>query len=258
MIFCIFYLLGTILGSFICCQVKRAFLKTRPSRSFCFSCQKPLKWFDNIPVFSWILLRGKCRYCQAKIGRIELFSELGLGVIFAFLSQKFLSFPSLLVILLIATCFFWYLFLYDLQYQKLSLLPMFILIFLAILFRFSMFYFDYPSLSYLKSTPLTFLGSIAILPALYFLLYFFSKEKWVGGGDWILCLSIIIFLGRAELALSVLFLSNLLATIFSLPLLTARKNQSSASIQIPFGPYLISAFLIVLYFSNILIRLYLF
>jgi leader peptidase (prepilin peptidase)/N-methyltransferase len=36
-------------------------------RSHCPHCKTPLRWYDNIPLFSWLLLRGRCRYCQAPI-----------------------------------------------------------------------------------------------------------------------------------------------------------------------------------------------
>ena len=61
-------------------------------------------------------------------------------------------------------------------------------------------------------------GSVAILSGVYYLLYFFSKEKLVGGGDWILCLAIGLVLGDWRLALIELFLANFIGAIVMLPL----------------------------------------
>ncbi len=48
----------------------------RPRRSFCFSCGVGLPWYDNLPVLSWLLLRGRCRRCGASIGVRTLLVEI--------------------------------------------------------------------------------------------------------------------------------------------------------------------------------------
>ncbi len=47
----------------------------RPARSCCLACGTPIAWRDNIPIISYLLLRGSCRYCQAPIGRRTLWVE---------------------------------------------------------------------------------------------------------------------------------------------------------------------------------------
>ena len=62
-------LLGLILGSFlnVCIyRMPRDLSVVRP-RSFCPSCERTIAWFDNIPVLSYLLLRGRCRHCSAQI-----------------------------------------------------------------------------------------------------------------------------------------------------------------------------------------------
>ena len=90
-----------------------------------------------------------------------------------------------------------------------------------------------------------------LLSGLYYLLYFFSKEKLVGGGDWLLCISIGLFLGRWEFAIIELFLSNLTATIFSAP--QALKKEKK---QIPFGPFLILSLLAILLASDYILKFF--
>jgi leader peptidase (prepilin peptidase)/N-methyltransferase len=54
----------------------------RPSRSFCPACEKTIAWYDNIPLLSYLLLRGRCRHCQARISARYLVVELLTGVTF--------------------------------------------------------------------------------------------------------------------------------------------------------------------------------
>lgn len=56
---------------------------TRPVRSFCTACRKQLGWIDNLPLLSWMLLRGRCRYCSENISIRYPVVELLVGVLFA-------------------------------------------------------------------------------------------------------------------------------------------------------------------------------
>ena len=85
------FVVGAALGSFACCQVWRLRLRDRSKWSHCLSCGARLSWYDNIPIVSWLALRGSCRRCRAKIGCWELVSELVMGVVFAILMWWFLE-----------------------------------------------------------------------------------------------------------------------------------------------------------------------
>ena len=65
-----------------------------PSRSFCFSCEHPLSWFENIPIVSYLLLQGKCAHCQALIPQRILWVELSHALVYllswSFISNRFL------------------------------------------------------------------------------------------------------------------------------------------------------------------------
>ncbi len=54
----------------------------RPLRSLCFSCHEPIPWFENLPVFSYLALRGRCRRCGAPIGLRTLLMELATPLAF--------------------------------------------------------------------------------------------------------------------------------------------------------------------------------
>ncbi len=64
-----YFILGSCIGSFINVVINR--LPNNESiispRSKCFNCGYQIRWFDNIPIFSWILLLGKCRNCKKNI-----------------------------------------------------------------------------------------------------------------------------------------------------------------------------------------------
>lgn len=78
----IIFLMGACIGSFLNVIIFRmpkneSIIKVP---SHCQNCKKPLKWYDNIPIFAWLLLRGKCRFCGSKIATqyviIEFFTAL--------------------------------------------------------------------------------------------------------------------------------------------------------------------------------------
>ena len=96
-----------------------------------------------------------------------------------------------------------------------------------------------------------FLGTMLVLPGIYFVLYKFSKETLVGGGDFILLISVALLLGRWELGVIELGLSNLLAAIFNYRMLKNPKNRQ------PFGfaPYIILACMITLLFQSEILRI---
>ena len=96
-----------------------------------------------------------------------------------------------------------------------------------------------------------FLGAVLVLPGIYFVLYKFSRETLVGGGDFILLISVALLLGRWELGVIELGLSNLLAAIFNYRMLKNPKNRQ------PFGfaPYIILACMITLLFQTEILRL---
>src|ERR1700689_760906 len=80
------FALGACVGSFLNVVVHRLprgiSLVTPPSR--CPKCETRLAWYDNIPVFGWIFLRGKCRYCRQPISpRYPIFEAIT-GLLFVF------------------------------------------------------------------------------------------------------------------------------------------------------------------------------
>ncbi len=95
----VFALLGMAVGSFLNVLIDRLPAHQSPvfPASHCPSCQRRLQAKDLIPVFSYIWLRGRCRYCQAPIPRRLLWVEVGTGALFAYLYWHYGLSPELAV-----------------------------------------------------------------------------------------------------------------------------------------------------------------
>jgi len=126
------FILGSVLGSFVKALADRSL--TRKSfwgRSYCLMCKKKLQWYDLIPIFSYLFLKGKCRYCKKNIGTEYLVVEVVLGFLIAFLFwQTFLGFQFSLTELSVSyeERFRFSIFLWNLFYKT------FFIVVLAILF----------------------------------------------------------------------------------------------------------------------------
>ncbi|MBM4186296.1 MAG: prepilin peptidase [Gemmatimonadetes bacterium] len=81
---------GAVIGSFLNVCIVRwpAEQSVVSPRSRCPSCGYQLAWFDIIPILSWLVLRGRCRGCQAAIGRLYPLVELATAAIFAFMAWR--------------------------------------------------------------------------------------------------------------------------------------------------------------------------
>ena len=75
---CLAALSGLLIGSFlnVCIYRWPRDLSVVRPRSFCPKCEQPIGWFDNVPVLSYLLLRGRCRKCGAQIPARYLVVEL--------------------------------------------------------------------------------------------------------------------------------------------------------------------------------------
>ena len=84
------FIFGTLIGSFLNVVIYR--IPKGESIAFpaskCQSCQTPLKWYHNIPIFSWLFLRGKCGFCQERISAQYPIIEFITGIIFVILYIK--------------------------------------------------------------------------------------------------------------------------------------------------------------------------
>jgi leader peptidase (prepilin peptidase) / N-methyltransferase len=89
-----FFLFGLVFGSFlnVCIYRMPREMSVVSPRSACPACEAPIAGYDNIPVLSWLILRGKCRKCKAPISARYAGVELLTGLLFAF---SYLSAPAM-------------------------------------------------------------------------------------------------------------------------------------------------------------------
>ncbi len=245
------FILGLFIGSFLNCIIYRlkrgeSFLK---GRSFCPYCKHTLSWKDLIPLFSFIILKGHCRYCKKKISLqyplVELFTA------FLFTSSLFLPFPSILVtgamaivtriFLLIIFSFLILIFVFDLKYYSIPDKIIYPAILISFLYLLYFSFFVLHSFSYFLYS----LFSTFCFAFFFFSLWFFSKGKAMGFGDWEVVVFLGFFLGFPKILICVFFAFFLGAIVGAILVLLKKKTLKS---EIPFAPFLVISALISLFF----------
>lgn len=241
-----FFLLGSAVGSFLNVIIYR--LPRRESIVFppshCPSCGHKLSSKDLIPILSYVLLKGRCRYCGSKISPryllVELISGFYFALIFYFFDFSFTTFKFLVFFSLLLPVFF-----IDLEHM---IIPDVISIPGTITgLILSLFNGD------LKQSILgsVFYGGILLL--IYLLALMILKEEGMGQGDIKLGFMLGSFLGF-KLSVLALFLSYFIGGLFSLVLIGIKR--SSLKYAIPFGPFLILGSFISLFWGDLILRLY--
>jgi len=243
------FLLSCCIGSFlnVCIYRLPLSLSIVSPRSFCPHCQAAIRAYDNIPLLSYLLLRGKCRNCGAKIpwryplvealtGGVGLALFLKFGFTFAFFSSFGLS-AALIVIAFI-----------DLDHRiipDLVSLPGIFIGFLLALFG--------PSLT-VKDSLIGLLaggGSLYVVALVYEAL---TKREGMGGGDVKLLAMIGAWLGWKAI-LFTLFFASLSGTLIGGGVMLIHKQGRHYAI--PFGPFLAFSALAYVFFGPELIDWYL-
>lgn len=209
-------------------------------RSQCLSCGYTLKWYDLIPIVSWLSLKGRCRSCRKRIGWFEPAMEIGVALFFVL---SYALWPGGIhngleiahfILWLVAGVVMAVSFAYDVKW---SLLPDVATIVLAAI-GLAIVGVSAAEAQDLTGTVLTAIASVGILGGLYGGLYAVSRGRWVGFGDVKLGVALGLLLVDWQLALVALFMANFIGTLIVLPLLASRKVERNA--HIPFGPLLIA------------------
>jgi len=216
--------------------------------SHCPHCQKPIKFYDNVPLVSYILLNGRCRYCKESISiqyplvegitalvSLILFMKFGPTLSYLF----YFSFVAALIVISVI----------DLYHQiipdviSLPGIGVGLLASLAI-----------PQISFIDSLIGALLGGgcLFIVATLYQWLF---KREGMGGGDVKLLAMIGAFLGWKAVILTIL-LGSLLGSISGIIVMVSRGKDFKYAI--PFGPFLSLGAVIALFYGQDLIRWYLY
>lgn len=261
MIWVILVVFGLCAGSFVSALVwrvrqqetgsRKQELSILKGRSICPHCTHVLAWYDLIPLFSWLSLRGRCRYCGQAVSWQYPLTELAAVAI---LTVSYGYWPGgvfgvgdwvLLITWMITSVGLLALLIYDLKWM---LLPNRIL---------------YPALTVAACGRLVYILSfepdkthallewalsVLIASGLFLLVYTASSGKWIGFGDVRLGLILGTVLADPLKCLLMIFVASAIGTIIVLPaLLSGRRKLTS---RLPFGPFLIIATLLVLVFGQ--------
>jgi leader peptidase (prepilin peptidase)/N-methyltransferase len=242
----VFGAFGLIVGSFLNVFVLRRGT-TLSGRSHCMNCSKQIEWYDNLPVASWLVLRGRCRHCGSRISAQYPLVEGGTALLFALIGAAPLTLPQQLVACAVVFLFL-ALALYDLRHTILPdewVYPAALLCLLSNLMSGA----ASGSLAYVLLS-----GPAIAFPL--FALWLLSKGRWMGLGDAKLALATGWLLGSywGFFALTFSFiLGALISLLILLPLPLyrrlfrkwgirgsgARKSFTMKS-EVPFGPFLIA------------------
>jgi prepilin signal peptidase PulO-like enzyme (type II secretory pathway) len=250
-------IIGAIIGSFTNCFVWRLHEnESLLGRSYCPVCRQKISWYDNIPILSFIILRGKCRNCGGKISWQYPLVEIFMSLLFA--AEAFLIFSSknyggyfflnqASALRLTRDWFFTFIllivFVYDLRWYLIPdkvVLPAIVIIFSANLF-------------------LGFSWWMLLLCGLagagfFFLQFAVSGGRWMGGGDIRLGLLLGVFFGGFDFLFLSIFLSYLIGSVVSLFLVAIKQKKWNS--QIPLGVFLVPGAILTLFFGNKIISWY--
>ncbi len=232
----LFILFGLLFGSFLNVLILRIPKEESvvfPS-SYCPNCKNRLKFYHNIPLLSWIFLRGKCAFCSQKISIQYPLVELFTTLIFLIIFIKNSNITEALIISLVFALLF-ALSIIDFRYKavpdSLNLTTLSLAIFSssAIIDNFT--------------NALLFAGGFSLLR--FYVSYIVKKEA-LGEADIMIAATIGALVG-IKLGLFVIFLSAIIA----LPVFIILKDKN---LEIPFIPFLALALFIVYIFDNFFLK----
>jgi leader peptidase (prepilin peptidase)/N-methyltransferase len=243
----IFAILGLAVGSFLNVCIDR--LPSNKSIVFppshCEGCQHVLSAKDLIPVFSYLRLRGRCRYCQASVPRRLFWVELATAVIFALLYWHYGLSPELGVMIFYA-CLFIIIFVIDLE-QGLILNKV---IYPTMVVAFLLALYPWPWLSDSMVMRVAYAALGGGIGFVIFLLIAIVSRGGMGWGDVKLAALIGLATGFPLVFLAVI-MGAILGGIVAVALMIAKKRKRREAI--PFGPFLALAAMVTLVWgSNIL------
>lgn len=261
--FSLVFILGTVIGSFLNVVIWRLPRDQKlTGRSKCPNCHHQLIWLDLIPVLSFLFFGAKCRYCSKNISWRYPLIEILVGILFI-LAVVLVGSIDILNIgnSWIKIVEYWFIFstlivvfITDLEHYLILdkiIYPATIVVLVLNFLGYVVFKID-PTSNYFLVLGNSIVGMIAgFLP--FYLLWKFSKGRWMGLGDAKFGLFLGAILGFPQILLSY-FIAFLLGTVVAIPLLATGKKELSS--KLPFGTFLAVSALITLWFGPALMAWY--
>ncbi len=242
---------GLCIGSFLNCVIYR--LETERSlkgRSFCPKCKNQLKWIDLVPVFSFLFLKGRCRYCKKGISWQYPAIEILTGLIFLliFLACRQAGILNLLFWFYISSAVI-VIFVYDLKHYEIPdkiLMPAILITLIYDIFILCQPFSLICSINYIFA---------ALIGSGFFLsIFLISKGLWMGFGDVKFAVLMGLLLGFPNILLA-LFLSFFFGAIIGIILMVFKKKGIKS--EIPFAPFLIVGTFLTVFWGEQIISWYL-
>lgn len=238
------FVIGLIIGSFLNVVIYRLpeEISIIKPPSHCLECGTRLSPLDLVPVFSYLIYRGRCRYCGTKISIQYPLVELLNGFLYLFTYLKFgfsLEMVGYLILisLLIAISFI------DLKYRIIPNKLSYFGIIIGLIFS-------------IFSSHITFISSFLgiFIPAGLLLILALIYKKGMGIGDVKLVGMIGAFTGY-KIVLSGIFLGSVIGLIFFTPLILSKRIDRKT--KIPFGPFISTGSIIMIFYGETLLDWYL-
>lgn len=236
------FIIGAIFGSFygvVGTRLPEEKSIVKPG-SHCEKCGHYLKWYENIPLLSYIFLGGHCKKCKTPIGFVYFMTELLSGCLFALCYKVFgISYEFFIAIILSSLVII--IFVSDSKYMIINDSPLIVSAILIFIIK----WLDTGILSALMSL----VYGLIIFGVAYLLMLFGSlafKQEALGGGDIKLSFVAGMVLG-VKLGILYIVLASFLA--FPYAVYVTLKNKDN---MLPFGPFLVSSLLIIYLNMNII------
>ena len=243
------FIIGACIGSFLNVCIYRIPENNSiiTPGSFCPACKKNIPFYCNIPLLSYVFLKGRCRFCHKPISIRYPFIETLTGIFAVLLFYKFgigsaMVYWFFFVSVLITISFI------DIDHQ---IIPDVISLPGILIFA-SSFYF-LPEMTITKSLLGIFAGG-GSLYAVAFLYYLVKKQEGMGGGD----IKLLAMIGAATGVKGVfftIFAGSLLGTFFGI-LIMVYTRIADSKLKIPFGPFLSLGAILYIFFGEQLIQWY--
>lgn len=268
----VLFVFGVIVGSFLNVCIYRLHTNRRiTGSSHCLSCGTRLSWYELFPLLSYLVLRGQCRHCGARIPPRYFFVELLTALLFVLVGATFAD-PVLLVLNLVVFALIVVVLVYDVRH---TIIPDEMTIALTVL---ALVMVSYDGVGVVGSgvtggfslPPLSALAGGAFASVFYGALWYVSSGRWIGLGDAKLAFPLGLLVSF-PLAFSMVVWSFWIGALFSLLVLGierfgARKPGGKTFLrfplphltmksEIPFAPFLIVAFVLTyIYHFDILVQ----
>ncbi len=240
--FILFFILGLIIGSFLNVVILRHNTgHSLAGRSGCMSCSADLRWWELLPIVSFLVLRAKCSSCGSAISWQYPIVEFSLGFLFALVYLQGFNLMYLILGLTISTLLV-LIAVYDARHTIIPNVYVYSFAVLALMWHVPSILWmpQHDMWPYLAGVLVS--GLVLALP--FALLWIISRGRWIGLGDAKLMLGVGFMLGLLG-GFVALTVGSVVGAVVSLVYLGFCGKQGKIKLEVPYGPFLIIGFFAV-------------